>query len=319
MNDALISIIMPMRDAERYVDEAIRSLLAQRDVSIEIVVIDDGSTDRSADIIRAIDDARIRLIPGPQRGIAAALNAGLAAARGEYFARCDADDVYAPDRLARQLAVLRTRPDFAAVCGKYVLMTASGREVLDPVHHDQPEDITSELRRGVGRTHLCTYLVRMNVVRSLEGFRDFFVGTEDSDFLLRLGDSARVWYEPSRDYFYRLHGESITHKQPSALRDWYERTMLEFQKQRQSRGQDDLQLGHPPTVPVFNAIAKSPARQMQEVLLGRAWKLHHAGQKRSAIAIGLRGCLARPITLRAWRSFVALVLKSPRSSSVRSV
>lgn len=315
MNDALISIIMPMRNAERYVEEAIRSLLAQRDVSIEIVVIDDGSTDRSAEVVRAIRDDRIRMIPGPQRGIAAALNAGLAAARGAFFARCDADDLYAPDRLARQLAALNARPDFAAVCGKYILMTASGREVLDPVHHDQPDEITAELRSGVGRTHLCTYLIRMNVVRQLEGFRDFFVGTEDSDFLLRLGDSARVWYEPTRDYLYRLHGESITHKQPSALRDWYERTMLDFQKQRQSRGQDDLQLGRPPIVPTFDAPAKSPARQMQEVLMGRAWKLHHAGQKRSAIAIGLRGCIARPITLRAWRSFAALLVKSPRSRS----
>src|SRR5437763_2533378 len=87
-----ISILIPCRNAERYIRSTLDSVCAQRDVDLEIVVIDDGSTDRSMDVVRAINDPRIRIIPGPQRGISAAFNAGLAESRGKLIARCDADD-----------------------------------------------------------------------------------------------------------------------------------------------------------------------------------------------------------------------------------
>src|SRR3954452_16610841 len=86
----LITVLIPMRNAEPYVEAAVRSVLAQEGVELEVIVIDDGSTDRSPQMVRAIGNQRVRIIPGPQRGIAAAFNAGLAAARGEMLARCDA-------------------------------------------------------------------------------------------------------------------------------------------------------------------------------------------------------------------------------------
>src|SRR5437868_1666996 len=101
---AEISVIIPTRNAERYIRSTLESVCAQRDVDLEIVVIDDGSTDRSIEIVREVNDPRIRIIPGPQRGISAAFNAGLAEARGELIARCDADDLYPPDRLALNAA-----------------------------------------------------------------------------------------------------------------------------------------------------------------------------------------------------------------------
>src|SRR4051812_3338281 len=101
---------MPMRNAERFVAKSLRSLLGQRGqrgqgdaFELEVIVVDDGSTDRSADVVRGLNDVRIRIVPGPQRGISAAFNAGLAAARGQVLARCDADDLYPPDRLDWQV------------------------------------------------------------------------------------------------------------------------------------------------------------------------------------------------------------------------
>src|SRR5205814_7748320 len=93
----LISVIIPMRNAERYVRAAVESVLAQKDVELEVIVVDDGSTDGSAEVVRGIGDARVRIIPGPQKGISASFNAGLAEARGELLARCDADDLYPPE------------------------------------------------------------------------------------------------------------------------------------------------------------------------------------------------------------------------------
>ena len=219
----LISVVMPMRNCEAFVREAIESILAEKSVPLELVVIDDGSTDRSADVVRKIGDDRIRLVPGPQKGIAAALNAGLAVARGEYFARCDADDFYASNRLAAQRQLLETRPELGAVCGIYNHVTDTGQHITDQTPSKTAEGISHELKNGAGRTHLCTFLVRMKHLRELGGFRPYFIGTEDADFQLRLGEVCEVWYEPRVCYHYRLHGQSITHTQPSAERQFLEK------------------------------------------------------------------------------------------------
>ena len=116
---SLISIIIPMRDAEPFVADTLRSLLAQEDIPIEIIVVDDGSTDRSIDVVKSFNDPRIRMIAGPRCGISAAFNAGLAQARGEHLCRCDADDLYPTGRLSGQAAFLTEHPEFGVVCGSY--------------------------------------------------------------------------------------------------------------------------------------------------------------------------------------------------------
>lgn len=309
----IISVIMPMRNAAAYVREALTSLLAQDWDRLEIVVVDDGSTDTSASIVQSLNDPRIKLVPGPRKGIAAALNAGLAVASGELFCRCDADDWYPANRLGRQARMMIDRPDLGAVCGTFTMVTASGRRITDQIWGTDATEISDEIRSGVGRTHFCTFMVRMEIVRKLGGFRDYFIGTEDSDFILRLGEVCKIWYEPTLAYLYRLHGESITHTQPSAQRKFLEKTMVEFQKQRLATGADDLMRGNPPALPTHLANdAEKTHDQVQHVLLGQAWKQHAAGQRLSAIKTGLRAVMSRPRNLGAWKSWLALVVKPAR-------
>jgi glycosyltransferase involved in cell wall biosynthesis len=308
-----ISILMPMRNTAAYVRAALESLLAQDWDNIEIVVVDDGSTDNSAEIVRGINDPRIRLVPGPMKGIAAALNAGLEHASGELFCRCDSDDWYPPQRLGRQARLLIDRPELGAVCGTFTMVTASGKRITEQVWSNDASEISHEIKTGVGRTHFCTFMVRMEIVRRLGGFRDYFIGTEDSDFILRLGEVCKVWYEPTLAYLYRLHGESITHTQPTAQRKFLEKTMLEFQKQRLATGADDLMRGDPPRLPTsLPRDAEKTHDQVQHLLLGQAWKQHAAGQRLKAIRTGLHAVLSRPQTIGAWRSWAALVLKPSR-------
>lgn len=308
-----ISIVMPMRNAAAYVRDALTSLLAQDWENLEIVVIDDGSTDTSASIVESLKDPRIRLVPGPRRGIAAALNAGLAAATGELFCRCDADDWYPRDRLGWQARLLLERADLSAVCGTFTMVTASGRRITEQVWDVHAAEISHEIRSGVGRTHFCTFMVRMEIVRKLGGFRDYFIGTEDSDFILRLGEVCKVWYEPKLSYLYRLHGESITHTQPSSQRKFLEKTMLEFQKQRLATGADDLMRGTPPPLPAnLPPDAERTHDQVQHVLLGQAWKQHAAGHRLNALRTGVRAVVSRPRTLGAWKSLAALLVKRSR-------
>ncbi|HLL89437.1 MAG TPA: glycosyltransferase family A protein, partial [Tepidisphaeraceae bacterium] len=202
---------MPMRNAARYVRAALLSVLSQTDADFEVVVVDDGSTDSSADLVRALGDPKVQLVAGPCGGISVALNRALELARGHYVARCDADDLFPPGRLAWQVRWLDTHPAHTAVAGGYVTMSRSGQPIADADTGAHPADITPELRNGRTRTHLGTFMVRRAALRDVGGFRPYFVTAEDIDLQLRLGEAGTVWYEPVPSYQHRLHDDSITY------------------------------------------------------------------------------------------------------------
>jgi glycosyltransferase involved in cell wall biosynthesis len=309
---------MPMRNCEPFVRRAIESVLDQPGVNLELIVIDDGSTDRSAQVARAVGDPRVRVIQGPEQGIAAALNAGLAVATGEYFARCDADDHYVPDRLGWQVRYLQEHPEFGAVVGSYTHVDEDGEFVSDRTWGRTGHEVTSQIRRGVGRCHLCAFVVRMSEIRALGGFRTYFVATEDADLILRLGERCRVWYEPRCCYIYRLHDSSITHTQPSVQRRFLEQIVRTFQKQRLVSGMDDLMRGCAPPIPHGDDNrARGAEEQIQALLLGAAWQAHDDGRRREALSTGLRACMVRPTALRAWWSLLALAVKPRRADAQR--
>jgi glycosyltransferase involved in cell wall biosynthesis len=112
----LISVIIPTFNRAHYVTGAVQSALAQRDVAVEIIVVDDGSTDDTrARLAPYVDRDQVRYIDQPNAGAGAARNAGLRAARGEYVAFLDADDLWEPFKLSLQLAYLDQHPDVALV------------------------------------------------------------------------------------------------------------------------------------------------------------------------------------------------------------
>jgi glycosyltransferase involved in cell wall biosynthesis len=313
----LVSVIIPMKNAERYVREAVESVLKQDGVELEVVVVDDGSTDRSADIVRGIGDSRVRIIAGPRQGIAAAFNAGLATAKGELVARCDADDVYPAGRLSWQVDFLTKDPDFGAVCGSFTMMTQKGKLLAERKSYGGGVDVTDELRRGHGRSHLSAYLFRTPLVKQLGGCRPFFVMGEDVDLQLRLSEITRIWYEPRSAYLYRLHDSSITHVQKAAERSFFEGCAYAFQKQRQQRadGQDDLDLGRPPAMPkLANSTPLTVKQQIQKLLLGQAWAAHGAGHKGEGLSLGLRAWMTDPLRLNVLKSVVALAVKPARQT-----
>jgi len=108
----MVSVVMPVFNGERFVDEAIRSILVQTLSDFEFIIVDDGSTDSTPGILdeHVRHDSRIRVIRQSNAGVTAALNAGCTAAGGEYIARMDADDVSLPQRLEVQVAYLATHP-----------------------------------------------------------------------------------------------------------------------------------------------------------------------------------------------------------------
>jgi glycosyltransferase involved in cell wall biosynthesis len=131
---AVVSVVIPVRNGVRYLGEAIQSVLAQGYPEIEVIVVDNASTDGSKAAAEGFG-APVRVIDEPRRGAAHARNSGASLARGEYFAFLDADDLWAPGKLARQLNELESRPGLDMVF-------TFGENFLSP-------ELTEEQRRAV--------------------------------------------------------------------------------------------------------------------------------------------------------------------------
>jgi len=116
---AVVSVALPVFNGARFLSDAIASILHQSFSDLELIISDDGSTDRSLDIARdfAARDRRVVLVTSPHRGIASAMNGAVRVARGEYLAPMDQDDVALPDRLQRLVTFLQNNPGIALVGG----------------------------------------------------------------------------------------------------------------------------------------------------------------------------------------------------------
>lgn len=111
----VVSVLMPTYNAEKYLKEAIDSILNQTFTDFEFLIIDDNSKDKTKKIIGKYNDKRIKLIKGPQKGLAAALNCGIKKAQGKYIARMDADDISLPARFEKQVNYLEAHPEITVL------------------------------------------------------------------------------------------------------------------------------------------------------------------------------------------------------------
>jgi glycosyltransferase involved in cell wall biosynthesis len=188
--DAFVSVVMPVRNAAATLDDAIGSILRQTWPRLELLVVDDHSTDASAAVARAwaARDDRIRVIPSAGAGIVAALRTGFEAARGEFIARMDADDIAAPDRIAAQMALMLAEPA-CGVCATHVADcgdVGAGRRrysawLATVTSHD---DVVRNLFVECPLAHP-TLLLRRQALRAAGGYRDG-PWPEDYDLIFRL-------------------------------------------------------------------------------------------------------------------------------------
>jgi glycosyltransferase involved in cell wall biosynthesis len=111
MKEPLVSVVIPVYNAEKYIAEAIKSVLAQTYANWEIVIADYGSSDRTAEIVKSFNEAKIRYFYQKNQGQSAARNLALANCRGDYVAFLDADDIFLPQKLERQVAFMENRPE----------------------------------------------------------------------------------------------------------------------------------------------------------------------------------------------------------------
>lgn len=175
----LVSVIVPAYQAEAFLGEALESALAQDRGPVEVLVVDDGSTDRTAEVASTYP---VRLLRSPNRGPAAARNSGLALARGEFVTILDADDVWPADRLSRQVDHLHAHPEHGIVLGLTEIFLTPGqpRPPHWPVAH------TGRPIPAVAGS----MLARAQVFERVGGFDEELRQCEDIDWLARVKDAG---------------------------------------------------------------------------------------------------------------------------------
>jgi glycosyltransferase involved in cell wall biosynthesis len=191
----LVSVLMPVYQAERHLAEAVASILAQSLRDLELLALDDGSTDASPRILAelAARDARIRLLASPHVGLARRLNDGIAQARGAFLARMDADDVAHPERLARQVAYLREHAGCVALGTGALEVDPERRPIRALPTAESHSEIEARLLAGEGDALLHPSAVyRAEALRALGGYREELDGGEDLDLHLRLGERGSL-------------------------------------------------------------------------------------------------------------------------------
>jgi hypothetical protein len=206
-----VSVVMAVHDGERYVGAAVDSVLAQTFRNLELIVVDDGSTDRSAEIVRQRADPRVRVIANDRNlGLAPSLNVGLAEARGEFVARLDADDDATPQRLARQVEFMDANPPVALLGSWYTEMAADGTPGAQ---------VTLPTQHWALRWHMCLYspfahsavLWRRTLVAERVGeYDERLAYSMDYDLWRRIAERLEVANLPESLLFLRAHEQSMT-------------------------------------------------------------------------------------------------------------
>ena len=223
-----VTVLMPVYNGERYVGEAIESILAQTFTDFELLIVDDGSTDRTLSILReyARQDRRVVVLQnGSNLGLVPTLNRGLSATRGEYIARMDADDVSLPERLARQVAYMDQHPEVGVLGTNIVYIDAEGR-LLNGGRPKARRPMSSTLIHWMLLWRCAIYHPTVMIRRSVLEQTGFtydpnFRHAEDRDLWTRLAKRTTIASLPDVLLHYRIRPTSIcrVHRKEQQAKD----------------------------------------------------------------------------------------------------
>jgi glycosyltransferase involved in cell wall biosynthesis len=206
---------MAAHNAERYLRDAIASILGQTLRDFELIVVDDGSTDATPGILAqfAEQDSRIRIMRHDGQkacGLTRSLIAGTARVRGRFIARMDADDVAEPERFAKQVAFLSQHPNCVAVGCWLTLIDPDGDPLADRSVPSKHEEIVLELFTGNGAIPHPSAMIGRRAFEQVGGYRAQFSASQDLDLWLRLAEIGELANLTERLLRYRLHDSSVT-------------------------------------------------------------------------------------------------------------
>lgn len=265
-SEPIVSVIIPAYNCDRYIVQAVESVLQQKDCSYEIIIIDDGSTDSTEEVLEPYR-SRLRYIKQENQGVAAARNHGIAVAKADFVAFLDADDYFLPHKLARQAEILLKRGDLGIVHSGWQRVDSQGNKLLDVRPWEQvPElDLPNWLRwKPVLPSAM---MFRREWLQYVGGFDPRFPPAEDTNLVLKLAlKGCKTAWLREITVCYRQHESSAMHKGLPQARSLMAVT-------------DDF-FAQPNLPPEVRLIEQSVRHG---TLVWIAWYLHHKGHRAKTV------------------------------------
>ena len=209
MIKGLVSILVPVFNGENYLEETLDSLCRQTYPQIEIIVINDGSTDGSKAVVNHfLNDHRVKYYEQPNGGVSSARNKGIIVSSGEYIALCDCDDVWNPYKAEKQVSFLNDHTDAGLVYSNFSIMNAEGRIIeSNPI----PSPAQGKCFRSLYLENtICasSAMWRRFINDNILMFDEEIHTTEDCDLWLRIASQSKIGYLDENLVHYRLHGQN---------------------------------------------------------------------------------------------------------------
>jgi GT2 family glycosyltransferase len=290
----LISVSMPVFNAERYISQAVESILDQTLGDFEFLIVDDGSSDGTAAILTryANQDQRIRLSIRSNKGVVATLNELVDQACGELIARMDSDDISLPERLERQAAYLHGNPDCVAVGSQAQIIDPDGDPLGIWFQSTAHEEIDAQNLRGDHQSALChpAVMMRRQVVLDVGKYREEFRFCEDLDLWLRLAEHGRLANLPLVLLKYRTHKTNQSNLRVTRAAEDFQQILTEA-RFRRGLPIDRLPLGPHPS---YGSVSQSIYDKW-------GWQALTAGHVGTARKHAGRRLLEAPFSPSAWR------------------
>ena len=202
-SDLRITVLVAVYNGLPHVQGAVESVLGQTYGGFELIIVDDGSTDGTAEYLADITDSRVRVIRVDHVGLTQALVVGMGEARGELIARQDADDISIPERLQIEVDYLDANPDVAVVGTCYTVIDQTGRALFDR-KLPTGDAIREAMQRRHGPLAHGSVLMRKEVVESVGTYRPEFRYAQDLDLWLRIAENHKIENIPLYLYEWRL-------------------------------------------------------------------------------------------------------------------
>lgn len=288
----LVSVITSVLNGERYLDDAVSSIVAQTFDDFEYIVIDDGSTDKTAEILNRWQERepRLRFISRENRGFPNSLNEAASLASGKYLAVMDGDDIACSERLATQVAVMEADPEVVALGAQVEIIDAEGRPLKQSFQPCDHETIYERHRRTVlPQLYHPSTLLRASAFYAIGGYREAFAKVEDYDLWLRLEEHGKLANCPEVLLQYRVHMNSVSHRN-SAIQ-----SKLAWQSAKEAAERRQQDFTHPYPAPVNNH-AEHPI----DLYRKWGWWALSAGNLASARHYATKVLLKAPFKRESW-------------------
>ena len=287
-----VSVILPVYNAEAYLAEAIDSILDQSLTDLELIAVDDGSSDASVDMLNAYaaKDARVQVITQENGGVSRACNIAIDAARGQYVARMDSDDIAWKERFAKQAAYLDAHSDVVAIGTQFRLIDPEGRLLKQlelPLDH---ETIDARHAGGEGALSICnpSSMMRRDALLKVGKYNNEFRSAHDIELFLRLAEVGKLANLEDTLLDYRQHGQSIGYSSRNRQRHFaWKAAFLAAER----RG-----LSFDVPEPDGNAANVSQA----DVLLKWGWWALMAGNVSTARFYARKVLFTAPLSFKSW-------------------